>query len=106
MCIPDGATISLDVLFTLRPGRRGRFPVGFHRPELWRRYQQHLPGPGLQRQRQRAAVWTNTTGAAVNAVLEVNVYAFSASDCSTYDLAITGSGNCGGPSFPTFALAR
>ncbi|MEZ6005127.1 MAG: hypothetical protein R3F33_13165 [Planctomycetota bacterium] len=103
VCIPDGATISLDVLFTHALGDVDAF--------LWDSTDPNCGGGinggtylalGFSASDNELLSWTNTTGAAVNAVLEVNVYAFSASDCNTYDLAITGSGNCGGPSFPTF----
>ncbi|MEZ5975153.1 MAG: hypothetical protein R3E96_10020 [Planctomycetota bacterium] len=103
VCIPDGSTITLDVLFTHTSGDIDAF--------LWEVGDVNCGSGfgsgtylvyGYSASDNELLSWTNTTGADVDAILEVNVYPFSAGDCNNYDLTIAGSGNCGGSSFPTF----
>ncbi|MCB9908363.1 MAG: hypothetical protein H6830_11645 [Planctomycetes bacterium] len=94
-CVADGATVTIDILFTnangdidgfLRAASSASCGLGNGADELT---------DGFSSTDNENLTWTNTTGASLDVVLEVNVYTNSASNCNTYDLMISGSGGCG-----------
>ncbi|MCB9908359.1 MAG: hypothetical protein H6830_11625 [Planctomycetes bacterium] len=101
-CVADGATVTVDMAFLQVNADMDGFlwdasdvncGTGFGSTEL---------AYGFSASDNENFSWTNLTGASVNCVLEINVYANSAGACGNYDLTITGSGGCGGGVGTTF----
>jgi hypothetical protein len=91
-CVADGATVSCDILFIdavadvdffLRDAASIECGNGNGTEEL---------ADGFSATDNESFTWTNTTGADLDVVLEVNVFTTNA--CNDYDLIIAGSG-CG-----------
>ncbi|MFT4647352.1 MAG: hypothetical protein ACI9X4_000563 [Glaciecola sp.] len=93
-CLADGATVDCDILFLDAAGDLDfvlwtdgdiNCGTGFGTTML---------ANGFSVSDNETLSWTNTTGADIDLILEVNTYTGSVSDCNTYDLVIFGEG-CG-----------
>ncbi len=95
-CVADGATVACDILFTdaiadldffLRDAAAVECGTGNGTNEL---------ADGFSVSDNESLTWTNTTGADLNVVLEVNMFAPGTQGCTNYDLVIAGANTCGG----------
>ncbi len=101
-CIAAGATVDADILFSTATADCDLF--------LWDASDVNCgsgaPGTqlayGFTTSDNETVSYTNLTGAHLDVVLEVNVWASSNGDCNNYDLIVSGTGNCTGPAISTF----
>jgi hypothetical protein len=99
ICVADGATLHVDILFSDAAGDTDLF--------LWDAADIDCGGGyifpftnlgyGYSTTDNESVSWTNTTGNPVNVVIEVNI---DFGDCNNYDLVVSGSG-CGPASVGT-----
>jgi hypothetical protein len=92
-CVADGATIQVDILFSDALGDTDLFLWDAADIDCGGGYIFPITnlGYGYSVTDNETVSWTNTTGADVNVVIEVNI---DFGDCNSYDLVVSGSG-CG-----------
>ncbi|MCB9908360.1 MAG: hypothetical protein H6830_11630 [Planctomycetes bacterium] len=100
-CVADGATITVDILFTDALQDIDLFLRDASSVECGTGYGTNMLAYGYSVTDNETATWTNTTGADVNITIEVDVYLQGTAACSNYDLVVAGSGGCGGGSVGT-----
>ncbi|MEZ6006028.1 MAG: hypothetical protein R3F33_17835 [Planctomycetota bacterium] len=102
-CVPNGATVTVDILFTdanadldlfLREASSAYCGTGYNGLN-------ELLAYGYSVSDNENATWTNTLGYDATLVAEVDWYAAGTQQCNTYDLVISGSGGCGGGTIGT-----
>ncbi len=95
-CVDDGATITVDILFLDDVADVDLF--------LWDINDTNCGGGIVPTSELDSSTsvsdneqvsWTNTTGAQVQVVIQVDVWPSSSGDCNDYDMIITGSTACG-----------
>ena len=93
-CVGDGETVSIDLLFTHANGDIDGFLRAASSPECGTSNNSGLDllASGFSSSDNELVTWTNSTGASVDVVLEVDVFDSTASDCNTYDMMIAGGG--------------
>ncbi|MEZ6005126.1 MAG: hypothetical protein R3F33_13160 [Planctomycetota bacterium] len=103
-CVPNGATVSVDILFTdanadldlfLREASSAYCGTGYNGLN-------ELLAYGYSVTDNENATWTNTLGYDATLVAEVDWFAAGTQQCNGYDLVISGSGGCGGGAFSTY----
>jgi hypothetical protein len=94
ICVADGATLDVDILFLTANGDCDLFlwdasdvncGTGFGTTDL---------ANGFSVSDNETVSWTNLSGGDMDVIIEVNVWTGSASQCNDYDLVVAGSG-CG-----------
>ncbi|HPF13739.1 MAG TPA: hypothetical protein PLJ12_05690, partial [Planctomycetota bacterium] len=100
-CVLDGATITVDILFTdslmdldlfLWDAGDANCGTGYGTTDL---------ANGFSTTDNETVTYTNLTGATQNITIEVDVYLAGTQDCNMYDLVVSGSGGCAGGSVGT-----
>jgi hypothetical protein len=95
MCIADGATLDVDILFM---NANGDCDIALWEVGDVNCGTGHAGGTflaeGWSADDNEFVSYTNTSGAAMDVILEVNVYTGSTIQCNSYDLIVSGSG-CG-----------
>ncbi len=99
-CVADGATVTIDLIFTNANGDIDGFLRDAAAVECGTGNGVNELADGFSASDNENIVWTNSTGSDLNVVLEVNVWTGSSSQCNNYDMTITGSG-CGPTSVGT-----
>ncbi|MBL4771304.1 MAG: hypothetical protein JKY61_09210 [Planctomycetes bacterium] len=94
-CVADGAAVDVDLLFTNAYGDLDCFLRAANSTECGTGDGLDELADGFSASDNEHLTWTNNTGAALEVVLEVNVWANSPSSCNVYDLIVSGSGDCG-----------
>ena len=94
-CVADGDTVVIDLLFATSSGDVDGFLRDAASLECGNGNGSEELADGFSTSDNESIIWTNTTGADLDVVLEVNVWTGSTIDCNTYDLVISGSGGCG-----------
>jgi hypothetical protein len=90
-CVADGATVTIDLLFITATGDVDGFLRDAASVECGSGNGLDELAQGYTGSDNENIVWTNTTGADLDVVLEVNVWDGSLSDCNTYDMVISGA---------------
>ncbi|MCB9908358.1 MAG: hypothetical protein H6830_11620 [Planctomycetes bacterium] len=101
-CVADGATITVDILFTDALVDLDLFLRDAASAECGTGYGANMLAYGFSVTDNETATWTNTLGMDLNITIEVDVYAAGTQNCNSYDLVISGSGGCGGGVGTTF----
>ncbi|MBL4771832.1 MAG: hypothetical protein JKY61_12000 [Planctomycetes bacterium] len=95
-CVAAGASVQIDLLFTSVQGNVDAFLREASSPNCGNGAGAGILVQGFTATDNEAMTWVNTTGGDADVVLEVNINAFSATNCNQYDLVIAGAEGCGG----------
>ncbi len=96
-CVANGATVNIDMLFTSANGDMDGFLRAADSLECGNGNGSDELADGFSGSDNENITWTNNTGADLDVILEVNLWDNAGNpDCNTYDLVITGAGNCNG----------
>ncbi|MFT5058059.1 MAG: hypothetical protein ACI89E_000830, partial [Planctomycetota bacterium] len=93
-CVANGATVTVDILFDNSLGDMDLFLREPSSPGCGGEHGgADLLAEGWSASDNENLVWTNTTGADIDVVLQVDIFN---AGCNTYDMTIAGTGNCNG----------
>ncbi len=95
-CVDDGGTIDVSILFQSSLGDCDLFLWDAADYNCGTGYGTTDLANGFSTSDDEYITWTNSTGADMDVIIEVNVWTGSSSACNNYDLVIAGSGTCDG----------